>query len=123
MSNTLRKELDNLKMTDTFSLILFVLYKIRDVKEYSTLSELAYILDKDALLNLCEYFGGMSIKIPTIEELDSIINSLLLYQYVNLDGYSYKDALEKIGFDSFQLRQIKKDYNKICSILSDYSLS
>ena len=67
MSNTLRKELDNLKMTDTFSLILFVLYKIRDVKEYSTLSELAYILDKDALLNLCEYFGGMSIKIPTIE--------------------------------------------------------
>lgn len=26
--------------------------------EYSSLSELAYILDKDNLLNLCEFFGG-----------------------------------------------------------------
>lgn len=120
--STIRKELDNLKMTDTFSLILFVLYKIRDVEEYSTISELAYILDKDALLDLCEYFGGMSIKIPSIDELESIINSLLLYQYINIDGYSYDEAISKIGFDSFQLRQIKKDYNKICSILSEYSL-
>ena len=120
--STIRKELDSLKMTDTFSLILFVLYKIRDVEEYSTISELAYILDKDALLDLCEYFGGMSIKIPSIDELESIINSLLLYQYINIDGYSYDEAINKIGFDSFQLRQIKKDYNKICSILSEYSL-
>lgn len=120
--STLRKELDNLKMTDTFSLILFVLYKIRDVEEYSTISELAYILDKDSLLNLCEYFGGITIKIPTIDELESIINSLLLYQYINIDGCSYDEAIEKIGFDSFQLRKIKKDYNNICSILSEYSL-
>lgn len=122
MNSTLRKELDNLKMTDTFSLILFVLYKIRDIEEYSTISELAYILDKDALLNLCEYFGGISIRIPTIEELESIINSLLLYQYINLDGYTYNEAVEKIGFDSFQKRKIKKDYNRVCSILSEYSL-
>lgn len=121
--STIRKELDNLKMTDTFSLILFVLYKIRDVNEYSTLSELAYILDKDSLLNLCEYFGGLTIRIPTIEEIDSIVNSLLLYQYINIDGYSYKEAINKIGFESFQLRKIKKDYNNICSILNNYSLS
>ena len=122
MTSTLRKDLDNLKMSDTFSLILFALYKIRDVDEYSTISELAYILDKDSLLNLCEYFGGLTIRIPTIEELDSIINSLLLYQYINIDGNSYEEAVEKIGFDSFQLRKIKKDYNEICSILSRYSL-
>lgn len=121
--STIRKELDNLKMTDTFSLILFALYKIRDVDEYSTLSELAYILDKDSLLNLCEYFGGLTIRIPTIEEIDSIVNSLLLYQYINIDGYSYKEAVNKIGFESFQLRKIKKDYNNICSILNNYSLS
>lgn len=122
MNETIRKELDNLKMPDTFSLILFVLYKIRDVEEYSTISELAYILDKEALLNLCEYFGGVTIRVPTVEELNSIVNSLLLYQYINIDGYSYNEAINKIGFDSFQLRQVKKDYNKICSILSEYSL-
>lgn len=121
MSN-LKQDLDNLKMSDTFSLILFVLYKIRDVNEYSTISELAYILDKEALLNLCEYFGGLTIKIPTIEELESIVNSLLLYQYINIDGYSYEEAINKIGFDSFQLRRVKKDYNKISKILSEYSL-
>ncbi len=120
--NNIKKELDNLKMSDTFSLILFALYKIRDINEYSTISELAYILDKDSLLNLCEYFGGLTIKIPTIDELESIVNSLLIYQYVNIDGYTYDEAISEIGFDSSQLRKVKKDYNKVCSILSEYSL-
>lgn len=120
--SSLRKDLDNLKMTDTFSLILFVLYKLRDVEEYSAISELAYILDKDSLLSLCEYFGGVTIKIPTVNELESIINSLLMYQYVNLDGIPYDEAVRKIGFESHQLRKIKKDYSKICSILEEYSL-
>ena len=120
--SSLRKDLDNLKMTDTFSLILFVLYKLRDVKEYSAISELAYILDKDSLLSLCEYFGGVTIKIPTVDELESIVNSLLMYQYINLDGIPYNEAVKKIGFESHQLRKIKKDYNKICTILEGYSL-
>ncbi len=120
--SSLRKDLDNLKMTDTFSLILFVLYKLRDVDEYSAISELAYVLDKDSLLGLCEYFGGLTIRIPTIDELESIVNSLLLYQYINIDGISYNEAINKIGFDSHQLRKIKKDYNKVCSILEGYSL-
>lgn len=121
--STLREDLNNLKMADTFSLILFVLYKLRDVEEYSAISELAYILDKDALMNLCEYFGGLSITIPTIDELESIINSLLLYQYINLDGMSYDEAVKKIGFESHQLRKIKKDYYKISKILERYSFT
>ncbi len=118
---TIKEELQKLKTTDLFSLLLFVLYKIRDIDEYSTISELAYVLDKENLLNLCEYFGGLTIKVPTIDELESIINSLLLYQYINIDGYSYNEAVKKIGFESHQLRKIKKDYNKIVDILNDYS--
>ena len=120
MSN-LKEDLNNLKMDDTFSLILFVLYKLRDVKEYSAISELAYILDKESLLSLCEYFGGTTIKIPTVEELESIIDSLLMYQYINIDGISYNEAVKRIGFESHQLRKVKKDYGKICSILERYS--
>lgn len=120
--STLREDLNNLKMSDTFSLIFFVLYKLKDIKEYSTISELAYILDKDSLLSLCEYFGGMTIRIPTVDEIESVINSLLLYQYIDLDGYSYEEAIEKIGFESHQLRQVKKDYNKIKQVLTGYSL-
>ena len=117
---TIKEELNNLKTTDLFSLLLFVLYKIRDIEEYSTISELAYILDKESLLQLCEYFGGLTIRVPTIDELESIINSLLVYQYVNIDNYSYEDAIKKIGFTSSQLRQVKKDYNKIVEILNNY---
>lgn len=118
---TIKEELNRLKETDLFSLLLFVLYKIRNIDEYSTISELAYVLDKQNLLNLCEYFGGITIKVPTIDELESVINSLLVYQYVNIDGYSYDDAIKKIGFDSYQLRKVKKDYNKIVDILDNYS--
>lgn len=118
---TIKNELSKLKTTDIFSLLLFILYKIRDVEEYSTISELAYVLDKENLLNLCEYFGGITIRIPTIDELESILNSLLIYQYVNIDGHSYNDAIKKIGFDSHQLRKIKKDYNNIVAILDKYT--
>jgi hydrogenase maturation factor HypE len=120
---TIKSELTKLKTTDLFSLLLFALYKIKDVDEYSTISELAFVLDKENLLNLCEYFGGITLKIPTIDELESVINSLLVYQYVNIDGYDYKDAIKEIGFDSSQLRQVKKDYNKIVEILKDYSFT
>ena len=120
---TIKSELNKLRTTDLFSLLLFVLYKIRNIEEYSTISELAYVLDKDNLLNLCEYFGGITIRIPTIDELEGVVNSLLVYQYVNIDGYDYKEAVKKIGFDSTQLRQVKKDYNKIVEILKDYSFT
>lgn len=116
---TIKQELDKLKMNDTYSLLLFILYRIRGLKEYSTLSELVYVLDRDNLLNLCEYFGGLTIKIPTIDELDSIVDSLLLYQYVNIDGIPYEEAINRIGFDSSRLRQVKRDYKKICEILTE----
>jgi len=121
-NSTLREDLNNLQMSDTFSLILFALYKLQDIPEYSTISELAYILDKEALLNVCEYFGGITIRIPTVDELESVINSLLMYQYIDLDGYSYDDAVAKIGFESYQLRKVKKDYLKVKQVLSQYSL-
>lgn len=120
---SIKKELDKLKTMDVYSLLLFVLFKLRDVPEYSTLSELAYILDKENLLNLCEYFGGLQIAIPTIDELESVIHSLLLYQYIELDGYSYDVAVKKLGVESCKLRQVKRDYKKICEVLENYDFN
>ena len=117
---SIRKELKNLKEIDIYSLILFALFKLKDIPEYATLSELAYILDKDNLLKLCEYFGGMTITIPTIDELESIVYSLILYQYVNVDKMSYPEALKIIGHKSSDLRKVKSNYNKLCTILEQY---
>ena len=81
----IKQNLDNLKSADIYSMILFALYKLIDIPEYSALSELAYVLDRKNLLNLCEYFGGITIKIPTIDELTELTDALLLYQYVKID--------------------------------------
>ena len=120
---TIKEELEKLKTTDLFSLLLFVLYKIRDIDEYSTISELAYVLDKQNLLNLCEYFGGITIRVPTIDELESLLNSLLLYQYIEIDGLSYEEAVSKVGFESYDLRSVKRDYLKISKLLEAYSFN
>lgn len=78
MSRT-NQEILSVKELDIYSLILFALFKLRDIPDYLVLSELVYILDKDSLLKLCEYFGGTTIHIPTIDELESLLYSLLLY--------------------------------------------
>lgn len=118
---TIKQELNKLKEIDVYSMMLFALYKMKDMEEYSVLSELAYVVDKQNLLNLCEYFGGLTIRIPTIDELESLLNSMMIYQYVEIDGMSYDDAVKSIGFDSSELRSIKKDYLKLCKILNNYS--
>ena len=119
---TIKEELNNLKLNDTYSLILFILYKLRDIPEYSGISELAYTLDEENFLNLCEYFGGLTITIPTIQELKDITDALLLYQLVDLDGCDYEVAIKKIGFSSPQMRHVKKIYKSIKEVIKDYNL-
>lgn len=117
----IKNNLDNLKSQDIYSLILFALYKIKDIPEFSSLSELAYVLDKKNLLNLCEYFGGVTITIPTVDDLEYLTYSLLLYQYVKLDKMDYDAAIELVGHESKDLRKVKKNYLRMCEILDKYS--
>ena len=118
----IKDDIKTLKDVDIYSLSMFVLYKLINIPEYCTISEIPYILDKENTLKLCEYFGGRTIKVPTIEELHSIMNILLLYQYVNIEGKNYTDSLKAIGFESKDYRKVKSIYNKLCDILSDYNI-
>lgn len=117
----LQKNLCTLKERDLYSLSLFCLYKLIGTNEYSSLSELAYILDKDGLLNLCEYFGGQTIYIPTTNELENLVYSLLLYHYVKIEHMEYADAVALIGHESKDLRAVKSGYLKLCEVLKNYS--
>lgn len=116
-----KEDLAKLNEVDSYSLILFVLYKLREVPEYAAISELAYVLDKNNFLKLCEYFGGLTIKIPTIEELEEIVHSLLLYQYVNIDNMSFEEALKLLGKRTTDIRIVKRNYNKIKEVLEQYT--
>lgn len=113
--------LDSLKERDVYSLLLFCLYKLQEIPEYSSLSELVYVMDKNNFLNLCEYFGGQTIRIPTINEVESLMYSLLLYQYVNIDHIPYNKAIDIIGKESHELREVKKNYRNLCKVLENYT--
>ena len=112
--------LDDLQENDIYSLVLFSLYKLISIPEYSSLSELAYVLDKENLLNLCEFFGGQVIKIPTLEELEALIYSLLLVKQSKVDGIPYEEAIKNIPKENYQLKNIRNTYYKLQEILSKY---
>lgn len=116
-----RKSINCLKDTDIYSLSMFALYKLTDIKEYSLVGELPYVLDKTNLLNFCNYFGGRTIKVPTLDELHSMMYLVLLYQYTKIDGKTYDEAIKLIGFRSSELRKVKSAYNKVCQVLDSYN--
>ena len=115
-------ELDNLKNSDILSFILFTLFKLRESNEYSAISELAYILDKENLFKLCEYFGGLTITIPTIDDLEILLSSLLLYKYVDINNISLEDAYLNLKAN-IDKSEVKKCYLKIRELLRDYDIS
>jgi hypothetical protein len=120
MRKATREKLESLKTTDIYSLILFALFKLKEDPEYSTLSELAYLLDKDSLFNLLDYYGGLTIKIPTAKEFKTVINALLLYQYVNSENIEFNEAFRLLDMD-YQTKEVRNCYFKIVEILEKYN--
>lgn len=124
VSQVNKDDLKTLGQKDIYSLVLFALYNLKDVPEYSTLSELAYVLDKENLMRLLDYFGGTTIKIPTKRELQVVINALLIYQNVKVEKTSLALALSKLtDIDRVQLREIKLLYNQLCEIMDKYYIN
>ncbi len=91
--------LDMLTKEDTVSVAIALLYSLRNVPKYGVLSELPYLVDYSSFMNLIKYYGGMNIRIPTIEEVTEAFKVLLLYQYNDIDKLDWKDALHKAGYD------------------------
>lgn len=119
---SIKDELQKLKEPDIWSLMLFALFKVKDIPEYSSLCELAYILDKKNMLKLCEYFGGCTITIPTIDELELLVYGLLMYQYIHIEHLTYDEAVELITRNNVDIKLVKQHYNKIYEVLSQYDI-
>ena len=120
---SIKRELDNLTESDIYSLMLFALYKAHELPEYSSLSQLSYILDKDNLLKLCEYYGGTTIRIPTIGELELLLNSLIVYQLVDIENNPLDEVLESMKIKTGSNLEIKKNYYIMRELLSRYNFN
>lgn len=121
--NKIQESLSSLNKTDVYSLLLFCIYKMQDVPEYSALSELCYILDGDNLSKLLSYYGGMTIKIPTLKEMRVMTQAILLYQYVALEDGNFNDCLQVVCGDEFKEEEILNAYNKLTEVIANYEFS
>lgn len=119
----LKDEFEKLKEKDIYSLLLFALYKVKDLPELAPLPELAYVLDKENFLKLCEYFGGLTITIPTIKEVEVLIYTLVLYQYTNIEGKTFEEAIDLLGDLPCDIRGLRSRYAELREVLDSYSFS
>lgn len=115
--------LNLLNKEDIYSLMLFTLYKMKDIPDYLTLTELCYILDGDSLNRFLSYFGGMTLNIPRKEQFDLVMHALCLYQYVNLDGGDLESGLKAIVVNDSDKEEVKALYAKIIEVLSNYEFN
>ena len=82
MKNSLKANLNSLHLSDIYTLMLFAMYKMKEVPEYAVLSELCYLLDGSNLTRLLTYFAGRTVKFPTADDFTVMSNAILLYQYL-----------------------------------------
>ena len=107
MKSNIKANLDSLQLSDVYSLMFFLLYKLQDTPEYATLSEMCYLLDAGNMTRLLTYFAGKTITIPKQEEFVILVNALLLYQRVNIKGESLVDAQAKATKDACDAQKIR----------------
>lgn len=118
---SIKNELNNLKNADIYSLLLFTLFQCRNTNEYSSLSELAYILDEKNLLNLLEYYGGLTITVPKVEDLELLLCGLSVYKSVNIDKQPLEEVLLTYVNHTFNIEDIQKAYTQIVGVMTDYT--
>lgn len=116
-------EINKFKTKDIYSLMLYVLYKISDDPQYSTLSELSYVLNKEDLLKLCSYYGGLTIKIPSIDELELMLNALFVFYEVDIQKQDMTKTLNNFQTTISERYKIKKAYSTIKNTLKDIDFS
>lgn len=113
--------LSSLKKEDIYSLLLFALYKLKEDPQYTTLTELCYLLNSEDLFKFLRYYGGMTITIPSSKDLLLVLDALKLFQFANIDGHDFLQGITELcNQDNFDKEELKEAYNKICEVTADY---
>ena len=100
--------------------MLFTLYKTLDIPELSSISEMIYLLPKESVLALCEYYGGMTIRIPTLDELEILLHTIKLYKDVDIDKKDKSESIENMGISGRKKSCVLQEYEKVVRILNEY---
>ena len=115
--------LDKLNEKDIYSAAMFLLSKLEGVPKYAIISELPYLLDKEGVFKLCKYYGGKTIKIPTLDELKDAMKLLLVMQFYRVDGKSWTESLECAGYSLAESKSVSSKLVILEQMLEQYNFS
>lgn len=120
---SIKKSLNNLHLSDIYSLMLFILFKVQEIPEYAVVSELSYLLDGANMTRLLTYFAGRTVTFPTESEMAIVTNALLLYQYINIDGETFTAAQNKLsGLTTKEKDKVTELYVQLLPIMKQYNI-
>lgn len=123
MKSSIKKNLDTLHLSDIYSLMLFILFKVQDIPEYAVTSELCYLLDGANMTRLLTYFAGRTVTFPTEAEMATVTNALLMYQYINIDGETFVAAQNKLGdLSKREKDKVTELYTQLLPIMKQYNI-
>lgn len=123
MRNNIKNNINNLHLSDIYSLMLFIMYKVQEIPDYAVLSELCYLLDGSNMTRMLTYFAGRTVTFPTEKEMAIVTNALLMYQYINIDGESLTTAQNKLeNLTAKQKEEVLELYLKILPIMRNYNI-
>ena len=120
---SIKKSLNNLHLSDIYSLMLFILFKVQEIPEYAVISELCYLLDGANMTRLLTYFAGKTVTFPTEAEMAIVTNALLMYQYINIDGETFTSAQNKLGdLTNKEKDKVTELYVQLLPIMKQYNI-
>lgn len=123
MKNNIKKNLNSLHLSDIYSLMLFILFKVQEIPEYAVTSELCYLLDGANMTRLLTYFAGRTITFPTEAEMAIVTNALLMYQYINIDGETFTAAQNKLeNLSKKDKEKVTELYVQLLPIMKQYNI-
>ena len=123
MRTNIKKTLNNLHLSDIYSLMLFILFKVQDIPEYAVTSELCYLLEGAYMTRLLTYFAGKTVTFPTEAEMATVTNALLMYQYINIDGDTFTAAQNKLeNLTKKEKDKVTELYVQLLPIMKQYNI-
>lgn len=114
--------INDLSVEDTYSTALMLLFIFSKNDRYSTLSELAYILDHDNFMKFIKYYEGQTITIPSQEEITKSLRVLMLYQYYVIEQRGWKESLTKSGFSEDETYTAQRLLTSFKKSVEDYKI-
>lgn len=82
-----------------YSFVLEIMYLLKNSDTLNDISQLPLILDRENFFRLLNYFGGMTIKIPTKKEFNFYLKVLIYYKFIKIDKHTKNWSLQKLKVD------------------------